>query len=259
MLSVGKQAFVTEMVQMGREGDFDRQPEWFQTVAKLAQSYTRLSEFDKANPLFRTCMPKAHRFQCSSAVYLDWAETAQETGQPREALRRLEVAEQAEKDPDKRLPIRVAQNIHLLRMEDDRASAAVRQNMQQIAMAKGLGASDQKELRRSLSEAWLDYAFAGRDGLLPDAVNDLLQDAPDESWPEYWVLRWLNHNLNESLPESIRNTQSAIQRLPIINQPKTDGRRPVYPKVEKFAQAIDGLVQLNQNIEQLQAKGLSHD
>jgi tetratricopeptide (TPR) repeat protein len=253
-LSAAKAAFVNEVVRMGVSDREERREHWLRSVAQVAQCYNHLGFHDRANQLFRSFGSQLRLLRAPGSVYLDWARTAFELGQQREGIRRLRVAEDWVVDPETRLRMQVAREMHSLTHGVTDDPGPLLEKMDRI---RSLAVSDPdtyRPLLRNLYEELLDYLSSKSPDRVAVVLHELLTDFPAETdGTEYWLLRYLTDRLDTMPADEV--SQGMEQVLAVLDPDTTRA----FECAQQGTAAVRGLARLQEQMREIEQRGLTHE
>jgi hypothetical protein len=261
MLEAGKTAF-TEAVTRLEGNSSAEEPEespvsqrhsyWLQTVAQVAQCYSKQSDFERANRLFRSCMPRHSRFDCPSSVYLDWAATARGLNQSAEALRRLEVAHRAANDPGEIREIQFKQDLYKALQGDKQARSEARSMAESLGGDAGSGRTDSARLIRQLYENDLGEAMTAAGPEAENAILEMVTDLGQGPWIEKWLISYLNRELGSG---SHGNAARILDSIQFDNRSQSETNGPVYARAASMMRDAGRLASLGDRLARLEVWG----
>lgn len=239
-------AFVKAMIY-----NEDTPPETFrlpllQTLVLLAQSNSRLDNFEIANRLFRRVAFRLDELSPPLDFYTDWAHAAHLAGQRREALRRLEIARD-------RLPENTPGRDHI------RAKSLVLRHQLGFPNAtkdisdelEKLHAQPIPPSRQAIAPLYaklLSEHFSNKLDAVPVTLRSMHEAVPDANFSSYWPLRYLRRLIEADQHEDANKTIEEIR-----------GTTPPHVLVAKTLAHLDALHQTDQKIRELRNRGLTDE
>lgn len=240
-LAMGEAAFVRAMVQSASATAQSMRLPVLQTMRWIAQCNSRLRNVGVAVPLFSRCSRHLDELDADADYFRDWATTALEANQQREAVRRFEVgARRLPAGPEREHLLTLALQTRCL-AEPGPTMPAVRARFEQLRQ-NGWPADDR--IVRPLCESLLAHCVSNDRERMPTLLAAVGAEFPADRWPSTWAMRYLHECLAANQPTATDRPGGAA--LPTAGS----------TELEACLHYLDTISALNERIDQLHERGL---